>query len=320
LRSVHTATKTVVGEAQSYKRDCKLLCDVKETTDSVLIQLGWSDSFEGSSPCWSPDSKYVYYDFEELSYYEVGGEKFHVIRKYSRIHEFSETVLFDPMKSQASPCVSPDGKRIAYTVWDDSLSVWLFSLSSEKSHMVSSGFLALEAPTWSPTGDAVCFSALTNASYGKYWQVFKVDLASRKTDVIHGEPVHKEGAIWCADDWVYYSRGRMTPIVHRMSPDGLKDEYVCSIGPASSWAVVDDFLPQDKALIVFWTDEPKPMEMYRGTKFVLADGQKVGLSFDGIELWDNVRISPNGKYVAFQQFTESGPRITVARITSVNPQ
>lgn len=296
--------------------DCVLLCGVDSSTTSVTIHLGWKDTFEGTSPTWSPDSRFVYYAYQELAYYKAGGEKFHIIRKYDRRREYSETVLSDPMKSQNGPSISPDGKQIAYTVWDDYYSVWIHTLGSNNSHQVSDVHGSIDSPSWLPDGSGIVFSALLRP----YWRVIAVDLDERREKIVRMEPIHQEEAMSFSDNWIYYGYGRLSPTVHRMSIDGKLDEVVISF-ESSILAGAIERITSDSAILVGWSEDfyltSTPVQRESGTTIILPDGQLIELYIEDIEDPYNIIISPNGKYLTFQRYMRDGPRVTIGRISRV---
>ena len=206
------------GYTLPYVRAMPVGSDVSKARDIVQIDaMGPFDLL--------PDNSLVYEQ----------GRVFRTVYSYEDLFRWDartgQTVRLTTGKRARDPAVSPDGRRVAFSMNEHSTSVLaVMPLGpGEKESVVWRGdrFDECYQPAWSPDGTRIAFSAWLK---GGYRDILVVELASGKVDAItHDRAVDMEPA-WSADGKTLYFDSNRT---------GITNIYAFDFADRSTWQVTN---------------------------------------------------------------------------------
>ncbi len=136
----------------------------------ILSKDGWTDLYvsnadgedvrrltkspqDESSPCWSPDSKWICYAAKDREH--------RALRKISASGGQSVAIATSGMPSPSEPDWSPDGKTIAFTVQYRDFQICVVPAAGG----TATGLVAGEDPSWSPNSRTLIFARRRGGGY-----------------------------------------------------------------------------------------------------------------------------------------------------------
>lgn len=144
-----------------------------------------------TEPAWSPDGRHL--AFAAITDEQVGGifvasAAGKSVRRLTRVQSSTSDTVLD-----AHPRWSPDSRRIAFHRYRESGSTM---------HVVNPDGTALQSlgsgfePSWSPDGKKIVFAAKPS---GDTWDIYVMDIASRKRTPISTDPASDNNPRWSPD-------------------------------------------------------------------------------------------------------------------------
>lgn len=194
------------------------------------------------APNWTPDNKYLIYNEDGLlRRYELSTGKISVLNTgFARENNNDHVLSFDGKQMAISNHTGPGHTSVVYT---------LPISGSDKPEQITSekdGHSYLHG--WSPDGSKLLFTG----QRGKEWNIWSVDIATKKQTRLTEDPLLDDGPEYTPDGkYIYFNSVRTgTMKLWRMKPDGSEQEQVTfdeyndwfpHISPDGKWIVFISF-------------------------------------------------------------------------------
>lgn len=194
------------------------------------------------APNWTPDNKYLIYNEEGLLHkYELSTGTITTLNTgFAKENNNDHVLSFDGKQMGISSHTGPDHTSVIYT---------LPVTGSDKPTQITSesdGHSYLHG--WSPDAKKLLFTAQRN----KEWNIWSVDIATKKQTRLTQDPLLDDGAEYTPDGkYIYFNSVRTgTMKLWRMKPDGSEQEQVTfdayndwfpHISPDGKWIVFISF-------------------------------------------------------------------------------